>query len=89
MAALPFLRWGATPRPRPLPLLSSAATPPAAYSPHFANHPPLPAASPAPRSCGWDWDYPKLEKWVQSQGFRPGQAMMLWKMGNVSAEQRV
>lgn len=24
-------------------------------------------------------DYPELEKWVQSQGFRPGQAMMLWK----------
>ncbi|TVT97352.1 hypothetical protein EJB05_57403, partial [Eragrostis curvula] len=24
-------------------------------------------------------DYPELENWVQEQGFRPGQAMMLWK----------
>uniref|UniRef100_A0A0R0IZC2 Radical SAM core domain-containing protein n=1 Tax=Glycine max TaxID=3847 RepID=A0A0R0IZC2_SOYBN len=23
--------------------------------------------------------YPELEKWVQSHGYRPGQAMMLWK----------
>ncbi|XP_020265068.1 LOW QUALITY PROTEIN: uncharacterized protein LOC109840734 [Asparagus officinalis] len=26
-----------------------------------------------------DMDFPELEKWVQSHGFRPGQAMMLWK----------
>ncbi|OMO52791.1 Ribosomal RNA large subunit methyltransferase RlmN [Corchorus olitorius] len=24
-------------------------------------------------------DYPELQEWVQSHGFRPGQAMMLWK----------
>jgi len=24
-------------------------------------------------------DYSELENWVQAQGFRPGQSMMLWK----------
>ncbi|GJM93777.1 hypothetical protein PR202_ga10365 [Eleusine coracana subsp. coracana] len=26
-----------------------------------------------------EMDYPELESWVQEKGFRPGQAMMLWK----------
>ncbi|XP_048563793.1 dual-specificity RNA methyltransferase RlmN [Triticum urartu] len=74
MAALPLLRWGASslhahfsPTP-PRRLFSALRQPPAAGR-----------YEPGSRVMLKGMDYPELEKWVQSQGFRPGQAMMLWK----------
>ncbi|KAL6614852.1 hypothetical protein ACP70R_037122 [Stipagrostis hirtigluma subsp. patula] len=77
--ALPLLRWSRTAssvRPR----ISTPATPRRLLSALRR-----PAAASA--VCGEvgskvmlkGMDYPELEKWVQAQGFRPGQAMMLWK----------
>lgn len=74
MAALPLLRWGASPlRAHSYPhlprrLFSVIRRPPAAVRRELGS-----------RVMLKGMDYPELEKWVQSQGFRPGQAMMLWK----------
>ncbi|XP_047058952.1 dual-specificity RNA methyltransferase RlmN-like [Lolium rigidum] len=74
MAALPLLRWGAS-------SLLAHSSPPASRRLFSAIRRPPAAAhcEPGSRVMLKGMDYPELEKWVQSQGFRPGQAMMLWK----------
>ncbi|KAL5219805.1 hypothetical protein ABZP36_024518 [Zizania latifolia] len=70
MAALPLLRWGATPlRSHAASRLFSALRRPSAAA----------RSEPGSKVVRKGRDYPELEKWVQSQGFRQGQAMMLWK----------
>ncbi|KAL5228918.1 hypothetical protein ABZP36_017183 [Zizania latifolia] len=74
MAALPLLRWGAS-------SLRAHSSPPPSRRLFSALRRPSAAAryEPGSKVMLKGMDYPELEKWVQSQGFRPGQAMMLWK----------
>ncbi|KAI4999335.1 dual-specificity RNA methyltransferase RlmN [Hordeum vulgare subsp. vulgare] len=76
MAAVPLLRWGASS------IHANSFPPPRRRLFSALRHPPAAARyEPGPRVRVMlkGMDYPELEKWVQSQGFRPGQAMMLWK----------
>ncbi|KQK08926.1 uncharacterized protein LOC100823265 [Brachypodium distachyon] len=70
----PLLRWGASS------LRVHSASPPTRRLFSALRRPSaVVRCEPGSRVMLKGMDYPELEKWVQSQGFRPGQAMMLWK----------
>ncbi|KAJ1284492.1 hypothetical protein BS78_03G208600 [Paspalum vaginatum] len=75
--ALPLLRWS-----RSASSLRALASTPAAPR-HLFSVLRRPAAAarcePGSKVMLKGMDYSELENWVRAQGFRPGQAMMLWK----------
>ncbi|XP_052145792.1 uncharacterized protein LOC127765032 [Oryza glaberrima] len=74
-AALPLLRWGASSLRG-----GHSSAPPSSRLFSALRRPPAAArCEPGSRVMLKGMDYPELENWVRSQGFRPGQAMMLWK----------